>query len=132
MAYAFFLHRQNRYHEAETTLVNLIKLHPKAGGPRLSLAKLMVDTQRDSEAEKHIKRGLRDNRRDPELHLYYAQFLSRTDRPKLAIKHFKSSLKHNPDNLRALFSYGIHLSNHGMKEQAQELLERVAELDNKY
>ena len=92
----------------------------------------MVDTQRDSEAEKLLRRGLRDNRKDPELHLFYAQFLSRTDRPKLADKHFKSSLKHNPDNLRALFSYGVHLSNYGMKEKALELLERVAELDNQY
>ena len=103
-----------------------------AGGPRLYLAKLMVDTQRDSEAETQLRQGLRDNPKDPELHLYYAQFLSRTERPQLADQHFQSSLKFNPNNHRALFSYGVHLSSHGIKDKARELLERAIELDPMY
>ena len=84
------------------------------------------------EAETQLREGIQHNKRDPELNLFYAQFLSKTGRPKQADKHFKISLKSNPDNPRAHFSYGIHLSSHGLKEKAREHLEMAASIDGQY
>ena len=127
------LHRQDEFDEAIAVFEQVKELNPKRGLPYVRTAQILIDMNRNEQAQAELMRALEIDPEESWVSLAYimlARIAKESNDSKAEIENYEIALKHDPDLPEAMAFLANIRYREGRFEEAERLLMNLLETEN--